>query len=629
MSVQAGVWNFDGQPVNRDVLARIGHTVATYGPDGEATYLDDPVEMLYRPFHTTSESRLERQPHISASGKIMTWDGRLDNRDELIPQIHIDPRAQDTDLAIVAASFDRWGTDCFAKLTGDWAFVMWDPRHQQLILARDYAGIRHLFYYLKPKSIIWCTHLEPLALCGDQFTLCDEYLAGYLAFWPEAHLTPYREIHSVPPGKFVSIRHGRVSIHSYWTFNPKLKTRYKTDAEYEEHFSHLFRRAVRLRLRTDSSILADLSGGLDSPSIVCMADDILANEGAETPAVDTFSAIYRDEPNDEDAFYLTKIEERRGRVGHHAELCGEGDAFSFQCPDFVATPGFDTREDLRSANSDLIKRGRYRVLLSGTGGDEMLGQAIDPRVQIADLLRQFRFAELAKELRAWSLLLRRPWMHLLLNAFLLQLPLSISTRITEIAKADPWVNKTVAQRQKLAARQSNVGEGSSFWLPSVRDWFHTLMTLRRQMTKTRPSIAETRYPYLDQKLVEFLMSIPTEQLLRPGQRRSLMRRALVDFLPPELLARKTKSAGGRSIVVSLQKHWNRLENIVTSPFISRLGYVNQAQFYTSLLVMKNGSMTLDCTRLIRALSLELWLRDAITRQVISLQPEVQAHLGTE
>ena len=259
----------------------------------------------------------------------------------------------------------------------------------------------------------------------------------------------------------------------------------------------------------------------------------------------------------------------------------------------------------------------------------MLGQALDPRVQIADLLRQRRFTALAKQLRTWSLLLRRPWMHLFLDAVLLHLPLSIRAGNTEIAKVEPWVNRQFARRQRLSARQLDVAEGSWLWLPSVRDWFQTLMTLTRLMTKTRPSTGETRYPYLDKKLVEFLMSIPTEQLLRPGHRRSLMRRALAGLLPPEILARRTKSSATRYFSVALEKHWATLERILRSPFISRLGYINQDQFHTSLLDAKNGNLPAYFLRLSKALSLEFWLRDAVARGVVSVEPGVQATLETK
>src|SRR5260370_14499295 len=196
----------------------------------------------------------------------MTWDGRLDNRDELIPQLWSDLTDDQSDVGLAGAAFDRWGTDCFAKLIGDWALAISNPREKELSLARDYLGIRHLFYYSTSKKVIWCSHLAPLALSGAQFTLCDEYVGGYLALYADAYLTPYREIRSVPPGKFVRIRDGIATVHNYWTYNPKRQIRYKTDIDYEEHFRHLFRQAVRRRLRTDSPVLAELSGGFDSSS---------------------------------------------------------------------------------------------------------------------------------------------------------------------------------------------------------------------------------------------------------------------------------------------------------------------------------------------------------------------------
>ena len=84
MSVQAGILNLDGGPINRECLDRISHNLIAYGPDGEASYFDGSIGILYRPFHSTPESHLERQPHVSAHGNVITWDGRLDNRDELI-----------------------------------------------------------------------------------------------------------------------------------------------------------------------------------------------------------------------------------------------------------------------------------------------------------------------------------------------------------------------------------------------------------------------------------------------------------------------------------------------------------------------------------------------------------------
>lgn len=553
MSVQAGVWNLDGQPVDREFLVGVGKSLAEYGPDGEFSYVSGSLGMLYRPFHTTPESRFERQPYHSAREYILTWDGRLDNRDELMAQLDTEIGPDQTDVGIVAAAFDRWGCDCISKLVGEWALSLWDPSEKRLVLARDYIGTRHLFYYPSTNRVSWCNHLAPLALSGGPLSLCDEYVAGYLAMFPDADLTPYREIHSVPPGSFVCIRHNGTRVQPYWVFDTKLKTVHRTDAEYEEHFRHLFRQAVRRRLRTDSPILADLSGGFDSSSIVCMADDIIAKDGAETSRLDTFSLYDLTEPDGDDFGYFTEVEKHRGRVGFHVDMAKFDGAFSLDSPEFLAAPGFGGSEGLQEALRTIVLQGDYRVALSGIGGDEVLGQALDPRVQFADLLLQFRVRELVKQTTAWSLLMRRPWIQLFLQTIRLFLPPTIRAHLTAHASVEPWINDAFARRHRMAVRKLPASKESHHWRPSVEDSIETLATLARQMAFARPSLLEKRCPYLDQTLVEFLTSLPSEQLLLPGERRSLMRRSLVDILPAEILSRRTKAGAARCQVVMLEK----------------------------------------------------------------------------
>src|ERR1039458_7787983 len=217
MSVQAGILNFDGRPIDRKILADISESLKRQGPDGESCHVDGSVALLYRPFHTTAESRQEKQPYFSKQDFVLTWDGRLDNRDELIPELRSDLEADPTDVAVVAAAFDRWETDCFRRIVGDWAVSIWKPDRRELVFAADYMAIRHIFYYLKNDRIWWSTDLSPLVLLsGDKFHIDDDYIAGYFARSEEAHLTPYREIREVPPGQFVRVRNGKASVERYW-----------------------------------------------------------------------------------------------------------------------------------------------------------------------------------------------------------------------------------------------------------------------------------------------------------------------------------------------------------------------------------------------------------------------------
>src|SRR6266478_5510687 len=272
MSAQAGVWNFDGEPLDEAFLETLASAIDQYGPDGRNVYIEGSIGMVYRAFHTTAESRIECQPYVTREA-VITWDGRLDNGDELLTQLSEDLTDDRTDVAIVAAAFERWGPDCFRRIIGDWAMSIWRPLDRELLFASDYMSIRHIFYYPKNNRIWWSTDLTPLVLLsGEKFHIDDDYIAGYFANDPDSHATPYCEIRQVPAGKFVRVRNGRASVERYWRFGPKSRIRYKTDAEYEDHFRCVFRQSVRRRLRSDSPVLAELSGGLDSSSIVCMAD---------------------------------------------------------------------------------------------------------------------------------------------------------------------------------------------------------------------------------------------------------------------------------------------------------------------------------------------------------------------
>src|SRR6185437_11331589 len=119
--------------------------------------------------------------------------------------------------------------------------------------------------------------------------------------------------------------------------------------------------------------------------------------------------------------------------------------------------------------------------------------------------------------------------------------------------------------------------------------------------------------------VEFLTAVPLEQLIQPGGRRLLMRGALKDLLPAETLTRRTKSTVSRFYCVTLQKHWNELQQTLESPLVSQLGYVRKDHFNAALFMMRNGSIPAHPVRLLKALALELWLRAAVGHGVFSIQ----------
>ena len=612
MSAQFGRLNLDGRPVDAGYLEKAKAIISPYGPDDEGSYTRQNIAIIYRAFHSTKESRRETQPRLTASGVVITWDGRLDNRTELLFSLSDVLTAKSTDVSFVAAAYDRWGTDCFSKLIGDWAVSIWNPETRSLVLAKDPIGTRHLYYSCDRDHVVWSTILDPLVLLsGKTFQLNEEYIAGWLSVFPAAHLTPYIGIHSVPPSCFVQLRPGSCLIRKYWDLDSGKRIEYSTDGEYEEHFRALFREAVRRRLRSDSPILAELSGGMDSSSIVCMADTIIAHGSAETPRLDTVSYYNDSEPNWNERPYFVKVEEKRGRAGCHIDV-SKKELFNFEIDagHFAVTPASGGRlsETSRLFSQCLSSNGN-RVVLSGIGGDEVMGGVPTPTPEFEDLLARARFRTLAHQLKVWALDKRKPWFHLFFEAARGFFSLSL-VGVPKHSRPVAWLNSHFVKRNRTALQGYERRLKLFGPLPSFQENLSTLEAVQRQLACSGLSLDppyEKRYPYLDRSLLEFIYAIPREQLVRPGQRRSLMRRTLIGIVPDELLQRRRKAFVSRSPLASISAEWPSVMQLSSQMQSATLGIVDPQRFADVLQRARQGQ-EVSMVLLMRALGIELWLR---------------------
>jgi asparagine synthase (glutamine-hydrolysing) len=623
MSVQFGRWNLDGGPVDRRYVERVGTILCRYGPDGEGSYGDGNIAILYRAFHTTKESRGEVQPHISASRAVITWDGRLDNRADLVSTLRDSLTLDSADVAIVAAAYDKWGTNCFSKLIGDWALSIWNPDNQSVLLAKDPIGTRHLYYSFDDVQISWSSVLDPLTRIADKiFQLNEEYVAGWLAMSPAVQLTPWVGVHAVPPSTFVILRRRKHVVRKYWDFDPTSQIRYRTDAEYEEHFRAVFSTAVQRRLRSDRPVLAELSGGRDSSAIVCMADDIIAR-ARDTRRVDTVSYYDDSEPNWNERPYFTKVEEKRGRTGWHVDVSRgreeknpvhqpPSDA-DYDCP--VSTPASNGRTP-SEIGSCMVAQGN-RALLSGIGGDEIMGGVPTPAPELEDLIFRAQFGGLAHQLKVWALEKRKPWLQLLWEGVRGFFPVAI-VGVPKYVRPVPWLNDDFVKRHWSAltgypSRLKVFGP-----LPSFQENLITLDGLRRQLASVNLPFGppfEKRYPYLDRSLLEFVFAIPRAQLVRPTQRRSLMRRALVGIVPSEILNRKAKAFSVRAQTFAVANDWASLMGTTQNMESSLLGMVNSQRISEVLQKMQRGEDAAT-VGLVRTIFLERWLRHLRTQRMV-------------
>lgn len=606
MAAQFGKWNFNGIPLDPNYLRRVSEVLAPYGPDGATTYSGHGASILFYAFHTTTESRSEGQPHVSSSGAVLAWEGRLDNRTDLLSRCRGFVPNDASDVSIVAEAYERSGLRSFADLIGDWSLSIFDPKNRCLILAKDPIGTRHLYYSIVDGSVAWCSVLDPFVRCaGTQLNLDQEYLAGWLASRPPDDATPFRGIHSVPASCFVRIQPAKSTVQRYWDFDPGREIRYRSDAEYEEQFRVVFRESVRRRLRSERPVLAELSGGLDSSSIVCMADTLFARGLAETPGLDTVSYYDEAEPNWNERPYFTRIEEFRGRSGCHIDLSAPpASAPSVSLQRLAAAPT-STRTGTVAPRmfSALLASQGNRVLLCGAGGDEIMGGVPTPLPELQDLVARARLIELGSQLKAWALVQRVPWFHLLAETLRDFLPEAAQSH----GSPAPWLRPCFARMRKVPLHHDRKRLFGP--LPSSQEFLRTIQALRRQLACADPPSDppyEKRYPYLDRDLLEFIGSIPRSQLVRPGHRRSLMRRALAGIVPAEILNRRRKAFVVRAALAAVSEQAATLAEETRMRRMISLRLLDWREFFRVLDGARRGQKV-PVASVLRTFALERWL----------------------
>jgi asparagine synthase (glutamine-hydrolysing) len=248
-------------------------------------------------------------------------------------------------------------------------------------------------------------------------------------------------------------------------------------------------------------------------------------------------------------------------------------------------------------------------VLSGIGGDEFTGGVPTPVPELADLVARARFRRLARQLKAWALAKRKPWFHLFFETASRFLPSSMG-RLAKHRQPPLWLDPAFIKRHRLVFSGYEERLQLSRALPSFQEAVSTLDALRRQLSCEHLHLEppyEKRYPYLDRDLLEFLCAIPREQLVRPGERRSLMRRALAGIVPDEILHRRRKAYMARTPLAAIAAEWENFAYLATNMVAASLGIVN-AQSFANVLRKAREGKEVPIVGLMRTLNMEIWLR---------------------
>ncbi len=436
---------------------------------------------------------------------------------------------------ILTAACRKWGSDIARHAIGEFALVYTDRQSGRTLLAHDEFGLRTLFYQTGSGQLTVAFHIAHLA--RQAAALDDDYLSEILVTGEQlSHRTPYVDVSRLLPGQSAEWSGHCLQLHDCWSLGDLEPIRYDRADDYAEHFNALLGEAVLSAIPPGGKTWCELSGGLDSSTVLAMA---LRGGAAEIEAV---SYVYPESSEaDEQSFVRTMLEAYP--VPLHT-IDGDANRPFTASPDPMwAVPGGGMLHAARDrAYAALLRAHSVDVVLTGMAGDQVLfGNPVAPFF-LADLLRQGRFGALLSELVRWSNTAypRRSylfWLHQ--GALHPLLPKKVAASASQAA---PWATARAIERARACMRNHRTlgpqtrSIAARYYLAGVLNGANIVSTwlLPREMP------ADMRHPLLYRPLVAFLCSVPWDVQAGGRATRRLQRQALQGVLPPAILNRQGK-----------------------------------------------------------------------------------------
>jgi asparagine synthase (glutamine-hydrolysing) len=538
----AGIYRTDGYGVDVRELEATSAALAPRGRDAVGCWRDRSIGLVHRLLATTRASAAITHPVVDDSGSLrLVWDGRLDNREEL------GAAATESDEAVVLRAYARWGESLPERLLGDFAFALWDASRRRLLCARDRLGLKPFHYLWRDGVFRFASGLAPLLPALPRVEPDDEMVLALLLreFRPgDEERSFVAGVQRLAPGQAVIVDRDGLRRVRYWVPDPARTAPEAGEAEIVDRFSDVFRKAVAARLRSDWPVAALLSGGLDSSAIVSAAARIFDDRGLGSPPLEAFT-LFTDEPAGDEREPARAVTAATGLKGHAVRridadpldgLDGEVDALEGP----IVDPSHHTTAECFAT----MRAADCRVVLSGEGGDQLL----DAHGYFTDLLRRAHPVRFVREVRAFAAWYGASTREVGLDAVTMLAPPVVKYWGKRLLRGvpPPWINHATARRIGLRARV-RTPRHEMRW-PSYAQWDTWLsvsspyfgLKLEADERSAARAGLELRYPLLDSRLVELVLALPWARRTVRGERKHLLRAAVADVVPREVLARRGK-----------------------------------------------------------------------------------------
>lgn len=555
----SGLIHLDGHPIG-DIAQRLNamsQLIAHRGPNGQGTWIAADLSggLAHRRLSILDLSSAGAQPMSGPSGDLVVHNGEVYNFVELRERLSADWEFRSrTDTEVILAAYDRWGMDCLAELQGMFAFAIWDERAHRMFCARDRFGIKPFYYTVVNRILYFASEAKALLPFLPDIETDQKAFAEYLTFqYCIGENTLFKGVKELPPGHMLVIEDGSVSIRRYWDVVYEID-RDHSPAWFTRRMREILEDSVRVHMRSDVPIGAYVSGGVDSSliSILASQHESCQRMGfhgrfTEYPGYDESRYAHAAAAASDSTLHVIDIthddfERHIGDVIYHLDfpVCGPGSFPQFMVSGLAAQ--------------------HVRVVLGGQGGDEIFGgyarylvayfeqcirAAIDGTYQDGQFLVTIEsIVPNLGVLREYQPLIREFWRDGLFGN-MDDRYFRLINRATDMGEEINWNEVDLRQVgesfRSIFNSTRNVKQQAYFDAMTHFDFkclLPALLTVEDRMGMAHG--LESRVPFLDQALVEFVASVPPNLKFSGGRLKQMLRDVFEDRMPREILDRRDK-----------------------------------------------------------------------------------------
>lgn len=532
----AGIVSFSQETVDEHRIRTMMQVIKHRGPNDEGVFIRDNVGFGHVRLSILDLTETGHQPMKDETGRYtIILNGEVFNYIELREELKTAGVVfvSDSDTEVLLKGYIHYGRGVLDKLNGMFAFAIYDAQEKEVFAARDRFGVKPFYYYLSDQEFIFASEIPAiLAVYGQQNQANEKAIFDYLAFnrTDQTEDTFFEGIKKLQHGHFITIQNNKASIVKWYDLREKVLGRHASSDVSQ--FKELIEDSVKLRLRSEVPVGVCLSGGLDSSTIVSIVSDVFGRKD-----VHTFSSIYQQKHRADESEYINLFNDKLANMHFayptEASLMDDLRCFIMGHAEPVPSTGpYAQFCTMREASKYVT------VTLDGQGADEELaGYHYFYGLYYKSLLKRGRIVRLMYEIIKYTSLHHSTYA--LKSFFFFLLPARMRSKARVLERG--YLTSNFANKYSQSVISDNLYGAKSLQDALISHFEYKLEHLLKWEDRNSMQFSlEARTPFLDYRLVEYLLSTEDEAKIKGGYTKILLREATKGLIPEKIRLRADK-----------------------------------------------------------------------------------------